>query len=82
MYINFNGNNQVYINGAKKILCCSYTTIIAYWDRKKDIIVKTDKYYSVTSSKHFNQFIKFYGLEGKNIKIMKDDSFRKIVSKI
>ena len=82
MNIRYNGNNQVYINGAKKILCCSYTTIIAYWDRQKDIIVKTDKFYSVTSSKHFNQFIKFYGFEGKTIKIIKDDKFQKIIDKI
>lgn len=82
MNIRYNGNNQVYINGAKKILLCSYTTIIAYWDRQKDIIVKTDKFYSVTSSKHFNQFIKFYGFEGKTIKIIEDDKFQKIIDKI
>lgn len=82
MHINFNGNNQVYINGAKKILCCSYATIIAYWDRKKDIIVKTDRFFSVTSSKHFNQFINFYGFEGKTIKIIKNYKFQKIIDKI
>ena len=84
MYINFNGNNQTYItlNSKHKDLLCSYNTIIAFYDKKKDIIIRTDRFYSVTSSKHFNQWVKFNGFEGKNIKTIKDDSFRKIIYKI
>lgn len=82
MYIQLNGNNKVYINTAKYLILNSYTTITAIYSRKKDIIIRSDKFYSVTSSKHYNEWVRFYNISHCKVKIISDDKFEQLVSKI
>ena len=68
MEIRKNEKNQVYIKKRDAIILVSYTTIIAVYIPSKKTIFKSDKFYSRTTSKHYNSWKAYYNIDGDGIK--------------
>lgn len=82
MNIKNNKRNVCYINMNKYIILFSYETIICVYDREQNKVIKTDKFYSRTTSKHFNQFMNYYGFDKTDIKIVFDEEFKNITNNL
>lgn len=82
MNIKNNDKNVVYINMSKYILCCSYETIIAYYDRQTDKIYKSDYFYSKTTSKHFNRFLDYYNFSKNQVVKVDRQEFENFVNNL
>lgn len=82
MNIKNNERNVCYINMSKYIVLFSYETIIAVYDRQENKVIKIDKFYSRTTSKHFNQFMNYYGFSKTDIKIVSDEEFKNITDSL
>ena len=82
MQIKNNERNVCYINMSKYIVLFSYETIIAVFDRQENKVIKTDRFYSRTTSKHFNQFMNYYGFDKTDIKIVSDEEFKNLTDKL
>lgn len=55
-----NSSNYIEIELNNKIYLISYTTNVAVYDKIKKTIKATKQFYSRTTSKHINTFIKKY----------------------
>ena len=82
MNIKNNENNVCYINLKNSIILVSYTTIIAVYDREQNKVLKTDRFYSRTTSKHFNRFMEYYGFSKNDIKIITEEELKNITDNL
>ena len=67
---------------SKYIVLFSYETIIAVFDRQENKVIKIDRFYSCITSKHFNQFMNYYGFDKSDIKIVSDEKFKNITDNL
>lgn len=78
MEIRKNEKNQIWLTKADAWALVSYTTLIAVYIPSKRTIFKSDRFYSRTTSKHFNAWKKYYNFDGVKIELVDEQTLSKL----